>query len=100
MGYKALWTNSAIKTAEDVVNYLRKEWTNKEVDNFLNKTDNIIATIESNPKLFIASTKRPNVHLALIYRRTFLVYKIYPQKRHIVLLLFWGPKQNPKKFKY
>ena len=87
MGYKALWTNSSIKTAEDV-------------DNFLNKTDNIIATIESNPKLFIASTKRPNVHLALIYRRTFLVYKIYPQKRHIVLLLFLGPKQNSKKFKY
>jgi hypothetical protein len=100
MSYKTFWTNRAIKTAEDVVNYLREEWTKKEVDGFLNKTDDIIATIESNPKLFIASKKRPNVHLALIYRRTFLVYKIYPQKKQIVLLLFWEPKQNPKKFKY
>lgn len=100
MSYKVLWTNKAIKTAEDVVNYLREEWSQKEVDNFLNEIDAIILTIESNPKLFIASTKRHNVHLALINRRSFLVYQIRPQKKQIALLLFWNPKQNPKKLKY
>lgn len=100
MSYKALWTNRAIKTAEDVVKYLRDEWTEKEVDDFLNKTDDIIATIEINPKLFRASAKRPNVHLAIIKRRTLLVYQVRPLKKQVILLMFWNPKKNPKKLKY
>jgi hypothetical protein len=100
MSYKALWTNKAIKTAEDVVKYLREEWTEKEVDDFLNKVDDIIATIETNPKLFRASSKRPNIHLAIIKRKTLLVYQVRPHKKQIALLLFWNAKQNPKKLKY
>jgi plasmid stabilization system protein ParE len=100
MYYKIFWTNKAFKTAENIIKYLREEWTEKEVNNFLNEIDSIISTIESNPKLFIASSKRPNVHLALIYKRTYLVYQIRPHKKQIALLLFWNPKQNPKKLKY
>ena len=100
MSYKALWTNRAIKTIDDVINYLRDEWTEKEVDNFLDKVDDVIATIEINPKLFRASAKRPNVHLAIIKRRTLLVYQIRPLKKQVVLLLFWNSKKNPKKMKY
>ena len=100
MSYKALWTNRAIKTADDVVKYLRDEWTEKEVDGFLDKVDDIIATIEINPKLFRASGKRPNVHLAIIKRRTLLVYQVRPLKKQVILLMFWNPKKNPKKFKY
>ncbi len=100
MSYKVLWTNRAIKTADDVVKYLREEWTKKEVDNFLDKVDDIITTIEINPKLFRASIKRPNIHLAIIKRKTLLVYQIRPNKKQIALLLFWNPKQNPKKLKY
>lgn len=59
-GYKALWTSKAIKTAGDIVKYLREEWTDKEADNFLDKVDEVIATIEINPKLFRASVKKAN----------------------------------------
>ena len=100
MIYEVLWTNKAIKTAEDVVKYLREEWTQKEVDNFLDKVDDVIATIEINPKLFRASSKRANIHLVVLKRKTILVYQIRPQKKQIALLLFWNPKKNPKKLKY
>lgn len=100
MSYKAQWTNRAIKTADDVVKYLREEWTEKEVEDFLDKVDNIISMIEINPKLFRASTKRSHVHLAIIKRRTLLVYQVRPLKKQVILLLFWNPKKNPKKLKY
>jgi hypothetical protein len=100
MSYNTLWTNRAIKTANDVVKYLRDEWTEKEVDDFLDKVDNIIAMIEINPKLFRASNKRSHVHLAIIKRRTLLVYQVRPIKKQVVLLMFWNPKKNPKKIKY
>jgi plasmid stabilization system protein ParE len=100
MTYKALWTNQAIKTADDVVKYLREEWTEKEVTDFLDKIDHIISMIEINPKLFRASVKKPNVHLAIIKRRTLLVYQVRPLKKQVIILLFWNPKRNPKKMKY
>lgn len=56
MSYSIVWSNRAIKTAGDIVNYLRKEWTEREVDNFLNQVDEIIATIEKNPKLGLIFT--------------------------------------------
>ncbi len=100
MSYNALWTNRAIKTVDDVIEYLRGEWSEKEVDSFLDKVDDIVATIEINPKLFRASAKKPHIHLAIIKRRILLVYQIRPLKKQIILLMFWNPKQNPKKMKY
>ena len=100
MLYKIQWTDKAIKTAENIVNYLKNKWTEKEVNIFLNDIDKVIALIETNPKLFKASIKRKNVHLALLSKHTFLVYQIRENKKQIILLLFWGTKQNPKKLKY
>lgn len=100
MIYKALWTNRAIKTAGDVVKYLRDEWTEKEVNDFLDKVDSIIEMIEINPKLFRESSKKSHIHLAIIKRRMLLVYQVRPIKKQVVLLMFWNPKKNPKKIKY
>lgn len=100
MNYKVLWTNRAIKSAENIVKYLEEEWTEKEANDFLDAVDDIIEAIELNPKLFRASLKRPHIHLAIIKRRTLLVYQIRPQKKQITLLLFWNPKQSPKKLRY
>lgn len=99
-GYKTLWTNRALKTASDIVKYLKEKWTEKEADNFLDKIDEIIATIEMNPKLFRVSVKKPNVHLVVIKRRTLLIYQVRPAKKQIILLMFWDTKKNPKKLKY
>ncbi len=100
MSYKVYWTKQASITVNKVVQYLREEWTEKEVDSFLDKVDEIIETIAINPRLFRASSKRQNVHLAIIKRRTILAYRVMPQKRQIALLMFSFAKQNPKKFKY
>jgi plasmid stabilization system protein ParE len=100
MNYQVQWSNQAIKTVNSVIKYLREEWTEKEVDNFLNKLDDVVSMIEINPELFRESIKKKHVHLAIIKRRTLLVYQVRPQKKQVILLMFWNPKQNPKKFKY
>lgn len=45
MAYSIFWTNKDIKKANTIVDYIRTEWTEKEVDNFLNEVDRIIALI-------------------------------------------------------
>ena len=88
MLYKIQWIDKAIKTAENIVNYLQNKWTEKEVNIFLNDIDKVIALIETKSKLFKASIKRKNVHLALLSKYTFLVYQIRENKKQIILLLF------------
>ena len=100
MNYQVHWSNQAIKTVNGVINYLREEWTEKEVDDFLNKVDDVVSMIEINPELFRASAKKKHVHLAVIKRRTLLVYQVRSQKKQVILLMFWNPKRSPKKFKY
>ena len=100
MSYQVYWTPQTKKTANKIVEYLRKEWAEKEVDDFLNRIDVVVSMIEINPKLFVSSVKKPNIHLTVIKRKTILVYQIRPLKKQIALLLFWNPKQDPEKFKY
>ena len=100
MVYSVFWTNKAVKKVNSIVGYIRSEWTEKEVDHFLNELDRIIAVIEINPKLFRASSKRENIHLALITKHAILIYQLKPHKKQINVLLLWHTKQNPKKLNY
>ncbi len=98
--YSVFWTDKAQETAIDIVDYLRQEWTEKEVNAFLDEVDRTINAIEIYPKLFRQSAKRKSVHLALINKHTILVYQVRENKKQIALLLFWNAKQNPRKLKY
>lgn len=70
---------TAEKTVNEIADYLRKEWTDKELNAFFDDIDGIINAIEIYPKLFKPSTKRKNVHLALISKHTFLIYQVKTQ---------------------
>lgn len=97
MALKVHWTKRAEKTFEKVVVYLLKEWSEKEVQNFVRKTNNVIGHISEKPKMF-PSSKKINIHSALITKHNSLLYKIIGNNQ-IDLLFFWDNRQNPKKQK-
>lgn len=92
-----LWTDRAKSTFESVVNYLSIEWSEKEVKNFIQSTNELTAAIQYYPEMFKASRKHKNIRIGLITKHTQLVYHYKPKKRQIVILYFWGTQQNPKK---
>ena len=49
MALKIFWTKRAEKTFDRVVAYLAKEWTEKEVQNFVRKTKIITEHISEKP---------------------------------------------------
>ena len=55
--YSVLWTDTAEKNAQDIVYYLSRKWTQKEIDAFLNEVDKIVNAIQVYPKLFKSSIK-------------------------------------------
>lgn len=95
MALNVYWTIRAQKTFDKVVVYLLKEWSEKEVQNFVRKTNNVIGHISEKPKMF-PSSKKINIHSALITKHNSLLYKIIGNNQ-IDLLFFWDNRQNPKK---
>ena len=97
---EVLWTDRAKSTFENAVNYLSIERSEKEVRNFIQRTNDLISAIQYHPELFKLSQKRNNIRMGLITKHTQLIYHYKPKKRQIVILYFWGTQQNPKKLKY
>ncbi len=95
-----LWTDSAKISFGKIVDYLCREWTEREAEKFVNRTAEMLSTLKSYPEMCRPSARRKNVRIGILDKHTQLIYHYKPKKRQIQVLLFWGMKQNPAKFKY
>jgi plasmid stabilization system protein ParE len=95
-----LWTDSAKFSFNKIVSYLQDNWSEKEVEKFVNKTAEMLATLKKYPQMCRPSLKKKNVRIGILDKHTQIVYHYKPVKRQIQILLFWGMAQSPSKFKY
>lgn len=93
---KIVWTPASIETFEEIISYLERKWTEREIEKFIKKTEIVIHYISEKPLMF-RKTNKKNVREALVSEHNLLVYKIYPD--HISLITFWDTRQHPKKKK-
>ena len=94
---KVLWTQSAERTYFDEIDFISLKWNESEVDKFVLLVENFIQILESGI-LIGRPYNIENVRFSVISKQTSLVYRIYPQKNQIDLLLFWNNKRDPKEF--
>jgi glucose-6-phosphate 1-dehydrogenase len=85
------WTKESIKTFEQVIDYLEKHWTEKEVLQFIQATDRVVRYISVYPSLFRKIER--NIHEAFVTPHNLLIYKVYSS--HIDLISFWNTRRNP-----
>ncbi len=95
-----LWTDSAKSSFSKIIEYLRKEWSETEVDKFLTRVDDFIITLKKYPEMCRPSLKRKNVRIGILDKHTQIIDHFRHGKNQIKILLFWGMKQNPSKFRY
>ena len=94
------WTISASKSFDKIIQYLKENWSDKEISNFILRTNNLISMLTQHPEMCRPSQKRKHVRIAFLNKQTQMVYHYKPRKSEIVILLFWHPKRNPSKFKF
>ena len=97
MVIKIQWTDEAKITFDNIVNYLEREWSEKEVKKLIAKSNNVLELISNNPKMF-KITKKKNIHRGLVVPQVSIIYRV--KKTEIELLSFWDNRQNPKKSKF
>lgn len=88
------WSPEAEASFSAIINYLKEEWSEKEIRNFVTKANTIIKRISHNPKIFIAFGE-DEVRKAVITRQSSLFYLIDNQNDQITLLTFWDNRKNP-----
>lgn len=94
------WSDSALLSFDKIIKYLSENWTDKEIEKLVLRTNEVLNTLKCYPEMFPPSVKRINVRIAMLNKQTKMVYYYKSGSRRIQILLFWGMKQDPKKFKY
>jgi len=97
---KISWTPTARKTHFNVLHHLEKDWTEREIQNFIIHVDNLLDQIKQNPGMFEESRKKKNIRKGFITKHNTLYYRVKPRKKELQLLLFWDNRQDPGKLAY
>jgi plasmid stabilization system protein ParE len=92
-----IWTDSAIEDYSKNIDYLEKEWSEKVIEDFIRKTDNVIQKIAFE-KLKFKQTDYDNVFQVSIVKQINLFYKL--DDVNVELLRFWNNYQDPEKFSF
>ena len=100
MVLKIIWSPEGVDTYVSILEYLEKEWTDKEVKNFITRVGEKLEILKDQPNLGRASDKRRNTYRTVINKQISLIYHYKPIKKEIELLAFWHTSRNPGKLKF
>ncbi len=95
--YKLFWTDEALKNLEQILDYFKKEWTQKEIINFKTKLSNQLDIILRFPLIFPKSERKSRLRKSVLSKQTIIFYEIEGTVIYIVYL--FNTKQDPKKIK-
>lgn len=100
MAIEVSWSDEAIETFQENINYLQNEWSQKEVIKFIQQTENIVGRIKRFPFSYPAGYKNKKYRKARLNKYIALFYHYQKSKNEIVLISFWNVKRDPGKLKY
>lgn len=92
---KILWTVQAKKGLDEVIDYLEREWTEKEINNLEFRLKSLIKVIERNPEIFPATEKFQSLRRGLVDKNNYIIYRIHPEKELLEIIHFRGTKRKP-----
>ena len=94
MTYSVTWSPTAQLSYYRVLEYLDDRWTRREIESFVNRTEEVISHICKNPLLYPYS-KESEIHKCVLIKQVSLFYR--KRALEIELLLFWDNRQDPAK---
>jgi plasmid stabilization system protein ParE len=97
MALKVTWTTRAEQGYDKIIKHLEKNWTGREISNFIDETKEFLKLLEKNPHLLEPSETRENIFRGPLNRLTILTYRIKPRKNQIELLNIRSARQKTLK---
>ena len=95
--YKLIWSDEALENLKEIIKYLEKNWTNREIKKFARLLDRNLNLIKDNPEIFPKSGHPDNYRRAVISKQVSIYYRVDRQKVHIISV--FDNRQNPNRLK-
>lgn len=93
MSYRIIWTNLALSSHEEEIDYIFFKWNLKEVIKFENLVTIELNRLVQNPNIGKFKTDKFSLTIS---KQTTLFYRINEKQKSIELLLFWNNQKNPE----
>lgn len=93
MGQKVIWTERASQDLLRTISFIKGRWSDKEVHQFLFRTDRTARYLSQFPKMFKAVGTQGH-RQANIDKYNALIYRILPEC--VEILSVWDMRQDPK----
>jgi plasmid stabilization system protein ParE len=97
--FEIIWSKESKRQFDKIVSYLRAEWTEKEVNKFVQKLREFEKVVCLFPQLYAESNKKPEFRRAVITKHNSVIYKIDGEKGLIRVYTIFDNRQSPKKLK-
>ena len=97
MAYKIIWTDEALRNLDEILDYLKLEWTDREILQFKRKLSDQLEIIKKYPFIFPKSDRKPRLRKAVLSKQTIIFYEVQGFQLNLVYL--FQTKMNPKKIK-
>jgi plasmid stabilization system protein ParE len=94
VSYTVIWSPAARITYYQILEYLLEKWTAKELEAFIDRTEEVINHICLNPLLYPYS-RESDTHKCVLVRQVSLFYRV--KTNAVELLVFWDNRQDPAK---
>lgn len=89
--YTVIWSPSARLSYYQILEYLEERWPIKVLENFINRTAEVLNLICKNPLLYPFS-KESEIHKCVVVKQVSLFYRI--KETSVELLIFWDNRQS------
>jgi plasmid stabilization system protein ParE len=74
MAYKIIWLPKAEKRYQEIIDWLELNWSEKEIVNFIARTEDVVNLIRANPEIYRSSEKK-NIRQAVVTKHNLLLYR-------------------------
>ena len=98
MDKEIVWRKKARDKFIIIIEYLQKEWSERTVEEFINKVEKKVELLKSFPKIGMKSEKRKGLRKLILSSQNMLVYRI--KEHRIILLDIYDTRQDPIKIDY
>lgn len=95
MPYQILWTVAARESYNQIIEYLIQNWSQKEIRQFIQRSEEVLLLISTNPKIY--SMVAPQIYRCVLSKHNSLFYRI--DNTIITILACWDNRKDPKKRK-
>ena len=73
---QVIWSNKAKITYFKILDYLKENWTKKEIVRYAKRTEIVIQAIRKNPNIFPASLNHNDIRRAIVDKNNSFFYKV------------------------